>query len=83
MYQRSKTQEESMGYDVFDQIRKKHDGSLPLVGVNAFLPKVGRRIATEIELIRREKCTWPHFCSNGRAFGTPLISRVRRRVHLY
>ena len=32
---------------------KKHDGSLPLVGVNTFLPKEhGGEIATEIELIR-------------------------------
>jgi methylmalonyl-CoA mutase len=32
MYQRSKIQEESMYYE-----HKKHDGSLPLVGVNTFL----------------------------------------------
>ena len=32
---------------------KKHDGSLPLIGVNTFLPKDhGEGIATEIELIR-------------------------------
>jgi methylmalonyl-CoA mutase len=32
---------------------KKHDGSLPLIGVNTFLPKDhGGEIATEIELIR-------------------------------
>src|SRR3546814_16466787 len=32
---------------------KKHDGSLPLVGVNTFLPKEhAGEIATEIELIR-------------------------------
>ncbi|MDX2369660.1 MAG: methylmalonyl-CoA mutase family protein, partial [Colwellia sp.] len=36
MYQRSKIQEESMYYE-----HKKHDGSLPLVGVNTFLPKEG------------------------------------------
>jgi methylmalonyl-CoA mutase len=35
MYQRGKIQEESMYYE-----HKKHDGSLPLVGVNTFLPKV-------------------------------------------
>ena len=33
--------------------QKKHDGSLPLIGVNTFLPKDhGGEIATEIELIR-------------------------------
>ena len=48
MYQRGKIQEESLYYE-----HKKHDGSLPLVGVNTFLPKEhGGEIATEIELIR-------------------------------
>ena len=48
MYQRGKIQEESMLYE-----QKKHDGSLPLVGVNTFLAKEhGGEIATEIELIR-------------------------------
>jgi len=53
---RDKIQEESMYYDVSDQGCKKHDGSLPLVGVNTFLDKrfVGEHagdIVTEIELI--------------------------------
>ena len=53
MYQRGKIQEESMVYSVFDHGRKKHDGSLPLIGVNTILPKDhGGEIATEIELIR-------------------------------
>ncbi len=48
MYQRGKIQEESMYYE-----RKKHDGSLPLVGVNTFLPKEhAGEVTTEIELIR-------------------------------
>jgi methylmalonyl-CoA mutase len=48
MYQRGKIQEESMYYE-----HKKHDGSLPLIGVNTFLPKEhAGEIATEIELIR-------------------------------
>jgi len=48
MYQRGKIQEESMYYE-----QKKHDGSLPLIGVNTFLPKDhGGEISTEIELIR-------------------------------
>ncbi len=48
MYQRGKIQEESLYYE-----HKKHDGSLPLVGVNMFLPKEhGGGVATEIELIR-------------------------------
>ena len=48
MYQRGKIQDESMVYE-----HKKHDGSLPLVGVNTFLPKEhAGDIVTEIELIR-------------------------------
>ncbi|MCB1552324.1 MAG: methylmalonyl-CoA mutase family protein [Xanthomonadales bacterium] len=48
MYQRGKIQEESLYYE-----HKKHDGSLPLIGVNTFLPKEhGGDIVTEIELIR-------------------------------
>ncbi len=48
MYQRGKIQEESLYYE-----HRKHDGSLPLVGVNTFLPKeYGGEIATQIELIR-------------------------------
>jgi methylmalonyl-CoA mutase len=48
MYQRGKIQEESLYYE-----HKKHDGSLPLIGVNTFLPKDhGGEISTTIELIR-------------------------------
>lgn len=48
MYQRGKIQDESMYYE-----GKKHDGSLPLIGVNTFLPKDhAGEVATEIELIR-------------------------------
>ena len=38
MYQRGKIQEESLYYE-----HKKHDGSLPIVGVNTFLPEAWRR----------------------------------------
>ena len=37
MYQRGKIQEESMYYE-----RLKHDGTLPLIGVNTYLPDGGR-----------------------------------------
>ncbi len=48
MYQRGKIQEESLYYE-----HKKHDGSLPLIGVNTFLPREhGGEVATTIELIR-------------------------------
>ena len=48
MYQRGKIQEESLYYE-----SKKHDGSLPIVGVNTFLPKEGQEDEVhELELIR-------------------------------
>ncbi len=48
MYQRGKIQEESLYYEA-----KKHDGSLPLIGVNTFLPKTGQEDEVhELELIR-------------------------------
>ncbi len=48
MYQRGKIQDESLYYE-----HKKHDGSLPLIGVNTFLPKdKPGEVATTIELIR-------------------------------
>ena len=48
MYQRGKIQEESLYYE-----HKKHDGSLPLIGVNAFLPEEGQEDEVhELELIR-------------------------------
>ncbi|NOR37773.1 MAG: methylmalonyl-CoA mutase [Woeseiaceae bacterium] len=48
MYQRGKIQDESLYYE-----SKKHDGSLPLIGVNTFLPKKGQEDEVhEQELIR-------------------------------
>jgi len=65
MYQRGKIQEESLYYE-----HKKHDGSLPLIGVNTFLPKdKGGEIATEIELIRSTEEEKGQQIENVRAFG--------------
>ncbi len=48
MYQRGRIQEESMYYE-----RLKHDGTLPLIGVNTFLPEEGTEERTEgVELMR-------------------------------
>jgi len=48
MYQRGKIQEESLYYE-----SKKHDGSLPIIGVNTFKPNKGEEEdLPEIELIR-------------------------------
>jgi methylmalonyl-CoA mutase len=48
MYQRGKIQEESLYYE-----RLKHDGTLPLIGVNTYLPKEGAgEVTDDIELMR-------------------------------
>ena len=48
MYQRGKIQDESMVYE-----QRKHDGSLPIVGVNTFLPSEhGGQIEVAIDLVR-------------------------------
>ena len=47
MYQRGKIQEESMYYETL-----KHDGSLPIIGVNTFLPRAGQEEQRVAELIR-------------------------------
>jgi len=65
MYQRGKIQEESLVYE-----RKKHDGSLPLIGVNTFLPKEhAGEVATKIELIRSTEEEKGQQIANVRAFG--------------
>lgn len=46
-YQRGRIQDESMLYE-----HRKHDGSLPLIGVNTFLPEDGTREVVKIELAR-------------------------------
>jgi methylmalonyl-CoA mutase len=47
MYQRSKIQEESLYYESL-----KHDGTLPIVGVNTFLPPDGHGEVGAVELMR-------------------------------
>jgi isobutyryl-CoA mutase len=64
MYQRGKIQEESMYYE-----HKKHDGSLPLIGVNTFLPKEhSGEITTTIELIRSTEPEKEQQIENVRAY---------------
>ena len=47
MYQRSKIQEESMEYE-----HRKHDGSLPIIGVNTFLAEDADAESQVLELVR-------------------------------
>jgi methylmalonyl-CoA mutase len=64
MYQRSKIQEESLYYE-----SRKHDGSLPLIGVNTFLPKEGQEDEVhELELIRSSEDEKNNQIRNVRAF---------------
>ncbi len=64
MYQRGKIQEESLYYE-----HKKHDGSLPLIGVNTFLPpEGGAQEGGEIELARSTEDEKQQQVANVRAF---------------
>jgi methylmalonyl-CoA mutase len=47
MYQRSQIQEESLYYE-----EKKHNGELPIIGVNTFLPESDESLVKETALIR-------------------------------
>src|SRR5262249_24313092 len=48
MYQRGRIQEESMYYE-----RRKHDGTLPIVGVNTFQPEEGQEERAEGQELMR------------------------------
>jgi methylmalonyl-CoA mutase len=64
MYQRGKIQEESLYYE-----QQKHDGTLPLIGVNTFLPKEhAGETATTIELARSTEAEKQQQIANVRAF---------------
>lgn len=90
MYQRGKIQEESLYYE-----HKKHDGSLPLVGVNTFLGKDhGGEITTTIELIRSTEEEKGQQITNVRAYQRarnggaseglkPLQQTARKRENLF
>ncbi|MEE4331543.1 MAG: methylmalonyl-CoA mutase family protein, partial [Wenzhouxiangella sp.] len=64
MYQRGKIQEESLYYE-----HKKHDGSLPLIGVNTFLPDGdNEQEGGEIELARSNEAEKQQQVRNVAAF---------------
>ncbi len=63
MYQRSKIQEESLYYESM-----KHDGTLPIVGVNTFLPKDGHGEVGAIELMRSSDAEKSQQVANVEAF---------------
>ena len=81
MYQRSKIQEESLYYE-----SKKHDGSLPLIGVNTFLGKEGMHIhGGEQELMRSTDAEKDQQVENVEVFrdthlsgATPELARLQQ-----
>ncbi|GAP67521.1 methylmalonyl-CoA mutase, N-terminaldomain/subunit [Mizugakiibacter sediminis] len=79
MYQRGKIQEESLYYE-----HKKHDGSLPIIGVNTFLPKEhAGDITTTIELIRSTEAEKRQQIANVQAYAAarnPLAPDSLRRL---
>ncbi|MFA5941228.1 MAG: fused isobutyryl-CoA mutase/GTPase IcmF [Sinimarinibacterium sp.] len=81
-YQRGKIQEESLHYE-----HKKHDGSLPLIGVNTFRNPHGDAALQEIELARStedEKQSQlkrlAEFQQRNAERGPVLLERLRRTV---
>jgi methylmalonyl-CoA mutase len=72
MYQRGKIQSESLYYE-----HKKFDGSLPLIGVNTFLPRDhGGEITTTIELIRSTAAERNQQIANVEAFQAARNARA-------
>ena len=75
MYQRSKIQEESLYYE-----HLKHDGSLPIVGVNTFLPPDGEGEVGEIELMRSSKTERDQQVANVEAFRDSHATEAEPRL---
>ncbi|NEZ05154.1 methylmalonyl-CoA mutase [Wenzhouxiangella sp. XN201] len=76
MYQRGKIQEESLYYE-----HKKHDGSLPLVGVNTFLPPEGsEQEGGAIELARSTENEKQQQVANVQAFRQRNETRAKEAV---
>jgi methylmalonyl-CoA mutase len=80
MYQRSKIQEESLYYESL-----KHDGRLPIVGVNTFLPPDGHGEVGEIELMRSSDAEKDQQVRNVEAFrdanreqGDPCLAQLQQ-----
>jgi methylmalonyl-CoA mutase len=79
MYQRSRIQEESLYYESM-----KHDGTLPIVGVNTFLPKDGHGEVGHVELMRSSALEKNQQVTNVEAFreihsgeSTPRLKKLQ------
>jgi methylmalonyl-CoA mutase len=82
-YQRGKIQDESMLYE-----QRKHDGSLPIIGVNTFLPPAGSEEVPVLELARgteEEKrsqlARLAAFHAEHRSEAEVALARLRDAVH--
>ena len=75
MYQRSKIQEESLYYE-----HKKHDGSLPIIGVNTFRPPEGQEEVGEIELMRSSRGERDQQVTNVEAFRDSHAEEAKPRL---
>jgi len=76
MYQRGKIQDESMHYESM-----KHDGSLPLVGVNTFLPREGQEDEVrDQELIRSTDSEKQNQIDHVRAFQKTHAEESRKAL---
>ena len=76
MYQRGKIQDESMYYESM-----KHDGSLPLIGVNTFLPKAGQEDQVhEQELIRSSESEKQNQIKHVRGFQSTHADEAQRAL---
>ena len=72
MYQRSRIQEESLYYE-----RLKHDGTLPLIGVNTYLPREGAgEVDVEPVLMRSTEAEKRAQIDNVRAFDARAADRA-------
>jgi methylmalonyl-CoA mutase len=72
MYQRSKIQEESLHYE-----RLKHDGTLPLIGVNTFLAREGgAEVQAPVVLMRSTESEKQAQIDNVRAFSARTADRA-------
>jgi len=81
-YQRGKIQEESMYYE-----HKKHDGSYPIIGVNAFRNPRGEWVPAKLELIRsseeekqRQLKSLREFHQRHASAAPAMLERLRRAV---
>ena len=76
MYQRGKIQDESMHYE-----HKKHEGSLPIVGVNTFLPEDDEaQVGGEVELMRSTESEKNQQVDNTQAWQQRHQARAERAL---